>query len=213
MELKESSHDDQRFNGPAADEVADGDDQALLPAEELILGEEEEARQSEVVVLQEEIALLEGQLQDIRDRYLRAIADLDNVRKRTRREVKDAQHRAAASVLLDILNVADNFERALGAAKEAKSVPSEVKAVYDGITLIYRQLMDTLARRGVKPIQAFGQRFDPGCHEAVAQVPAGPEQEEGVVALEVQRGYTYGDLVLRPTKVGVTVHISQETEK
>lgn len=210
--MKESSYDDQTSNGPLADEVAEADEQALLPDEELIPGEEGEARQSEVVVLQKELALLENQLQDMRDRYLRAIADLDNMRKRTRREVKEAQHRAAASVLLDVLNVVDNFERALGAAKEVRSVPSEVKAVYDGITLIYRQLMDTLARRGVKPIQAIGQRFDPGCHEAVAQVPAGPGQEEGTVALEVQRGYTYGDLVLRPTKVGVTVHTSQGAE-
>ena len=208
--MKQNPEDDRVENEQSANEDADSEEQALLPAEELIPGEEEEDRESEVVVLQKELALLENQLQDIRDRYLRAVADLDNMRKRARREVKDAQQRAAASVLLDVLSVVDNFERALGAAKEVKAAPNEARAVYDGITLIYRQLVDMLARRGVKPMQAVGERFDPVRHEAVAQVPAGPGQEEGLVALELQKGYTYGDQVLRPGKVGVTVHTSQK---
>lgn len=194
-----------------SDDTAEPEEQTVLPAEELIPGEEEEARESEVVVLQEELQLLEGQLQDMRDRYVRAVADLDNMRKRTRREIREAQHRAASSVLLDVLTIADNFERALGAAKEGRHGPA--KALYDGIALIYRQLMDTLSRRGVKPIAAVGGRFDPAVHEAVAQVPADPEQEEGMVALEIQKGYTYGDQVLRPSKVGVTVHASQKAER
>lgn len=198
---------DDRIDG----ELVEREEQALLPAEEFIPGEEEEARESEVVVLQKELQLLEGQLQDMRDRYVRAVADLDNMRKRTRREVKEAQQRAASSVLLDVLGIVDNFERAIGATNEAKH--GSAKAVYDGIVLIYRQLVDMLGRRGVKPIAAVGQRFDPAVHEAVAQVPAGPDQDEGMVALEIQKGYTYGDQVLRPTKVGVTAHTAQAAEK
>jgi len=184
----------------------------VLPAEEFIPSEEEEeTSESEVVVLQKELQLLECQLQDMRDRYVRAVADLDNMRKRSRREVKEAQQRAASSVLLDVLGIVDNFERALGATGEAKH--GNAKAVYDGIVLIYRQLVDMLGRRGVKPIAAVGQRFDPAVHEAVAQVPAGPDQDEGMVALEIQKGYTYGEHVLRPTKAGVTVHSAQAAEK
>lgn len=209
--MKDNSQSDDTGNGQVMDENAESEEQVLLPAEELIPGEEEEARESEVVVLQKELQLLEGQLQDMRDRYVHAVADLDNMRKRTRREVREAQHRAASSVLLDVLTVVDNFERALGAVNEMKH--GNAKALYDGITLIYRQLMDTLGRRGVKPIPAVGQRFDPAVHEAVAQVPAGPDQEEGVVALEIQRGYVYGDQVFRPAKVGVTVHTAQKAEK
>jgi molecular chaperone GrpE len=201
------SGSDDRTNS----EFAEPEEQVLLPAEELIPGEEEEIRESEVVVLQKELQLLEGQLQDMRDRYVRAVADLDNMRKRTRREVKEAQQRAASSVLLDVLGIVDNFERALGATNEAKH--GNAKALHDGIVLIYRQLVDTLGRRGVKPIAAVGKRFDPAVHEAVAQVPAGPEQEEGMVALEIQKGYMHGDQVLRPTKVGVTVHTAQAAEK
>jgi molecular chaperone GrpE len=184
----------------------EGEESVLLPAEELVPSGEE-ARESEAEVLAKELALLEGQLQDMRERYLRAVADLDNARKRSRREMRDAQHRAAASVLLDILPIIDNFELALGSQSDAPPSSPETKAIYEGILLIYRQLVEMLAKRGVKPIPAVGERFDPTCHEAVAQVPAGPEQEEGMVALEVQKGYTFGDQVLRPSRVGVTVHV------
>lgn len=192
-------------NNQAPNEEGENEEPVLLPAQELVPAEEEEPRESEVEVLQKELSLLEGQLQDIHDRYLRAVADLDNARKRARREMKEAQHRAIASVLLDVLTIVDNFERGLGTARELGGVGAD-RAVYDGIALIYRQLLDLLARRGVKPITAVGQKFDPSRHEAVAQVPAGPEQEEGMVALEVQKGYFYGDQVLRPSKVGVSVH-------
>lgn len=187
-------------------------DASALPAEELVPEEEEfeETKESEAQVLERELALLESQLQDLRDRYLRAVADLDNVRKRTRRELREAQHRALASVLLDLLPVVDNFERALETAAHAAS-EGDSRAIYDGVVLIYRQLMAVLERRGVKPIPAVGERFDPSRHEAVAQVPAGPGQEEGVVALETQKGYLLGDEVLRPSRVGVTVHTTKES--
>ena len=188
----------------------DNGESALLPAEELVPSEEEEAKESEVEVLSKELALLEGQLQDMRDRYLRTVADLDNYRKRVRREVKEAQHRAAAGLLLDFLPIVDSLERALGSTSDLDAASEETKAIHQGVAMIHRQLADLLSRRGVRPIEAVGERFDPGKHEAVAQVPAGPGQEEGVVALEVQRGYTFGDQVLRPSKVGVTVHPSKK---
>jgi molecular chaperone GrpE len=200
-----------------ADEKADkeqepqggSEESPVLPAEELI-PTEEEAAESGVEVLQEELALLEGQLHDMRDRYLRALADLDNMRKRARREMREAQRQAAAGVLLDVLHIVDNFERALGTAGAPGHPSAETKAIYEGIALIYRQLVDMLWKRGVKPIPAVGERFDPTQHEAVTQMAAGPGQEEGIVALEVEKGYTYGDEVLRPSKVGVTVHRAQK---
>ncbi len=204
--MKEGSEDNR-----TEDQEGEAEEPELLPAEELVSTEEEESRGSEVEVLQKELALLEGQLQDLRDRYLRAVANLDNSRKRARREMREVQQRAAASVLLDLLTVVDSFERALGTARDLGAVPAETRAVYDGLTLIYRQLVDLLGRRGVRPISAVGARFDPSFHEAVAQVPAGPEQEEGLVALEVQKGYLYGDQVLRPSKVGVTVHTASRS--
>jgi molecular chaperone GrpE len=174
------------------------------PAEELVPSDEEEAApRSDEEVLQEEMALLEQQLQQMRDRYVRAVADLDNTRKRARQAIAEARQQGIDGVLLDLLALVDNFERALESVSPDKDAPTETKAIHDGIDLIYRQFMGSLERRGVKPIEALGEQFDPSLHEAVAKVPAGDDEEEGTVVLEVQKGYVRGDHVLRPSRVGV----------
>ena len=202
--------------GETTEEAADSPGDATssgVPAEELIPEEEEEScAPSEVEVLQGEMALLEQQLQQMRERYIRAVADLDNARKRARQAIGEARQQAIAGVLQDLLPLLDNFERALESSAPAADAPAETRAIYDGIELIYRQLKQVLGRRGVKPIEALGQPFDPHLHEAVVQVPAGSEQPEGTVALEMQRGYSYGDQVLRHSRVGVAVR-EAESEK
>ena len=199
---------DMRENENARGLGADSEEaEAPLPAEELAPGEQEGAPEpSETEVLQEEVSLLEQQLQQMRDRYVRAVADLDNVRKRARQAIAEARHQAVGGVLLDLLTLVDNFERALETANHGPSAPPETQAVYEGVALIYRQLMDLLARRGVKPIEAMGQPFDPNRHEAVTQVPGDADHQDGTVALEVQKGYLHGDRVLRHSRVGVAVH-------
>jgi len=203
---------DMQENENARGMSADSEDvEAPLPAEELVPEEQEEAPEpSEIEVLQEEVALLEQQLQQMRDRYVRAVADLDNVRKRARQAISEARHQAVGGVLLDLLTLLDNFERALETANPGPNAPPETQAVYDGVALIYRQLRDLLERRGVKPIEAMGRPFDPSRHEAVTQVPVDEDHEEGMVALEVQKGYLHGDRVLRPSRVGVAVHEAAE---
>jgi molecular chaperone GrpE len=184
------------------------DEQRALPAEPLLPAEEDEeaaAEESEVGVLQEELSLLETQLQSMRDRYIRAVADLDNARKRARQAIAEARAQGTAGVLADLLLLVDNFERALETSRPGKDAPQETRAVYEGVDLIYRQLMQLLQRQGVEPIEALGETFDPGRHEAVAQIPASEGQKEGTVALETQKGYMMGDRVLRPSKVGVVV--------
>jgi len=186
---------------------APGEEQ-VLPAEELV-GEDEEGEgreASEVEVLQSELGLLETQLRDMRDRYIRSVADLDNARKRARQAIADARRQAASGVLLEMLTLVDDFERALETVQPGENAPAETRAVYEGIELIYRRLMTLLEKRGVRPIEAVGQPFDPNQHEAVAQIPGTDEQKDGTIALEMQKGYMYGDEVLRYSRVGVTVH-------
>lgn len=177
-----------------------------LPAEEVVPEEGEEGPRTrpEVEVLGEELALLETQLENMRDRYIRAVADLDNARKRAKQAIADARKQAVSGVLLELLTLMDSFERALETADPGPRAPAETRAVYGGIELIYRQLVSLLERRGVKPIEAMGQPFDPTRHEAVAQVPT-EEQKEGTVALEMQKGYLHGNQVLRYSRVGVAV--------
>ena len=186
---------------------ADASEAAL--AEEVVAGEEG-GEESEVEVLQKELALLETQLQDMRARYIRAVADLDNARKRAREAIADGRRQAVSGVLLELLTLVDNFERAMEMAKPGSGRSAKARAIYEGVELIYRQLMVVLERRGVRPIEALGQVFDPSRHEAVAQMAATAEQREGTVAVEMQRGYLYGEQVLRHSRVGVAV---EETDK
>jgi molecular chaperone GrpE len=134
---------------------------------------------------------------DYYERLLRVTAEFDNFRKRMDRDRREAFDRAAASVLEELLPVIDDFERALGAEAGA-----DATAYREGLAIIHRQLMDMLARRGVKPIEAVGQDFDPRWHQAVTYEPA-PGHRDGEVLEELRRGYMIGDRLLRPSMVKV----------
>lgn len=214
--MNESSNRDEKSGSPADQEADAADETASLPAEPLVPEDDGQAAAEvpeEVVVLQKEMSLFEEQLRDMRDRYVRAMADLDNAHKLARRQVSEARLQAVSAVVLDLLAIIDNFERALEAIAPQAGTTEEAKAVYDGIVLIYRQLLDMLKRRSIRPIEAVvGKPFDPALHEAVVQVPAEKGQAEGTVAVEIQKGYLYGDQVLRPSKVGVVVLQTDEVE-
>ena len=202
---------ERRDEGPEAEMRDDSGapaEEPAVPAEELV-GEDEEGETreaSETEVLQNELGLLETQLRDMRDRYIRSVADLDNARKRARQAIADARRQAASGVLLEMLTLVDDFERAMETVRPGEDTPAETRAVYEGVELIYRRLMTLLEKRGVRPIEAVGEAFDPNRHEAVAQIRGTGEQKDGTIALEMQKGYMYGDEVLRYSRVGVTVH-------
>ena len=191
---------------------AQPEDENMLPAEELVPEEDEGGREalSETQMLQREVELLGQQLEQMRDRYIRAVADLDNARKRARQAIAEARQQGVTSLLAELLALMDNFERALESVNPNEDAPVETKAIYEGIGLIYRQLGGLLERRGVRPIEALGQPFDPNRHEAVTQFPAKKGQEEGTIVAEIRKGYLYGDQVLRPSRVGVAMSPSDE---
>ncbi len=143
----------------------------------------------------------ERALQDERDRYydllLRKTAEFDNYRKRTERERRDQTDHAAASLLLDLLPVVDDLERAL----ETDAGP-EAEAYRQGVELILRQVQDLLKRRGVRPIESVGRDFDPHLHQAVT-TDDGPGHRDGEVVEEFRRGYLLGERLLRPAMVKV----------
>jgi molecular chaperone GrpE len=131
------------------------------------------------------------------ERLLRVTAEFDNYRKRTERERRETWDRAVASILEELLPIVDDFERAL----DADAGP-DASAYRDGVAIIHRQLTDLLVRRGVKPIEAVGQDFDPRWHQAVTYEPA-PGHRDGEVLEELRRGYMQGDRLLRPSMVKV----------
>lgn len=155
-------------------------------------------------MIAQELSGLRAEVEAHKDRALRALAEVENVRKRLERERDDARTYSVTRFARDMLTVADNLNRALAAVPpdaRAKSDES-VKAVLDGVEATARELSAALARHGVKPIEAQGQRFDPNLHQAIAEVPA-PDAQPGTVVNVVQAGYLIGDRLLRPAMVTV----------
>jgi molecular chaperone GrpE len=151
-----------------------------------------------------EITALRTEAEAQRDRALRALAEVENVRKRLERERDEARIYSVTRFARDFLTVADNLSRALAAipADSRAKADDSVKAVLDGVEATERELKAALARHGVKPIEAEGQRFDPHMHQAIAEVPA-KDVEPGTVINVVQSGYTIGDRLLRPAMVTI----------
>jgi len=174
-------------------EEVDQEDPQILEMEPELTVEEQ---------LQAEIQRLESEVLVQRDRQLRTVAEMDNLRKRTRREVADSRRFAQAELLRPLLEVIDNFDRALQHAPEDADESAELHASFrEGVSMIAKNLHQVLQDRGVKPIIAAGCSFDPAQHEAVGQQPADEENESGSIMAVVQEGYTLGDLVLRPSRV------------
>jgi molecular chaperone GrpE len=137
---------------------------------------------------------------DYRDQYLRAMAELDNVRKRARRDVAQAETRGIAKLARELLPALDNFARALDAAEAQPE--NRDHHLTDGIRLVQTELLSALARVGIEPDSPKGERFDPHCHEAIAQTPV-EGTESGTIVEVYSQGYRYRDDVLRPAKVVV----------
>jgi molecular chaperone GrpE len=150
-----------------------------------------------------DVARLEGERDDWKSRALRAMADLENLKKRTQREREEVALYANQRLVLQLLPILDNLERALGTPEGAGA------GLREGVDLVARQFRDALAREGVVPIEAVGQVFDPNLHEAVMQVES-EEHAEAVVLEEFQRGYRMSDRVIRPSMVKVARGRSHE---
>ena len=138
------------------------------------------------------------QIEQLEDRVKRQLAEFENFRNRTEKEKAAMFETGAKSVIEHMLPVVDNFERGLATVPEDKQDDPFV----DGMNRIYKQLLTELENLGVKPIEAVGTEFDPNFHNAVMQVES-EEYESGVVAQELQKGYTYHDSVVRHSMVAV----------
>ncbi len=141
---------------------------------------------------------LQTKIEELEDRVKRQMAEFDNFRKRTDKEKTAMFETGARSVIEKILPVVDNFERGLASIPEDEAG----KPFADGMNMIYKQLTDELDKMDVKPIEAVGCEFDPELHNAVMQVES-DEYESGIIAQELQKGYTYRGTVVRHSMVAV----------
>ncbi len=152
----------------------------------------------------DELSRLRIEAADMRDRALRTMADMENLRRRTEREVADAKQYAVANFARDMLSVSDNLQRALSAISEdarANADPA-LKSLLEGVEMTERDMLNLLDKYGVKRIDPKGEKFDPNFHQAMFEVP-NPDAAHGSVIEVVQSGYLIGERVLRPALVGV----------
>jgi molecular chaperone GrpE len=151
-----------------------------------------------IAELEAAVAKLEQEKKENFDKYLRAVADLENYRKRGKRDLDDARAEAKTKVLKEMLPVVDNLERAVEHAEKS----GEPGAVVDGVRLVLRQFLTSFERVDVTPVDAANQPFDPNLHEAISQQET-DEFPPGTVVQVLQRGYRLGDRLLRPALVVV----------
>lgn len=160
----------------------------------------QEAEQAEVGEMnwEQEAAHWKAQAEEHQNRMMRAMADMENLRRRVRKEQEDLAKYASQKLVEELLPVLDNFERALAADKESMTVDS----LLTGVNMVYRQMVQAFDKEGLTAIEAKGKPFDPHIHQAVMQTQD-PEFESGVVVAELQKGYMFKDRVVRPSMVQV----------
>jgi molecular chaperone GrpE len=151
------------------------------------------------------IAEAKREAAEFKDKLLRTLAEMENLRKRTEREVLDARLYGIAGFARDVLAVADNMHRALDAIglELRESTDAKVKALIEGVELTERELLKILEKNGVKKFSPQGEKFDPNVHQAMYEVPTS-DLPPGQVAEVIQAGYMIGDRVLRPAMVAVS---------
>jgi molecular chaperone GrpE len=142
---------------------------------------------------------------DLKDRALRAMAEMENLRRRTEKEIKDARQYAVSGFARDMLTVSDNLRRALEALPEddRRNADAGIAALIEGVEMIERDLLNQLEKNGVRKLEPEGQKFDPNFHQAMFEVP-NTEVPNNTVVQVVQAGYVIGERVLRPAMVGVS---------
>lgn len=159
-----------------------------------------ENNEDEISILKKRIEELENEVSDMKDKYMRAMAEAENIRKRTAKEKIDGIKRANKGLLLSLINFMDNFERALKSFDNDETIKGS--EYYKGIELIHKQFIDFLTDNGVSEIEALGEEFDPNLHEALTMLEVPDIDKEQVVEVYA-KGYKLNDELLRTAKVVV----------
>ncbi len=169
-----------------------------------------EARQGgayvdERITLEVQVGELQSQVAELKDKYLRAHAEMENTRRRAEKDVADARNFSIAGFARDMLAVADNLGRALSAVDPAirDAADNTLKTLLEGVELTNRELAKALEKHGVRLLEPMGQKFDPNFHQAMFEIPD-DTVPAGTVKQVVQPGYAIGERVLRPAMVGVS---------
>ena len=171
--------------------------------------DEEELEEDEVEVDEEEVdetVALKAEIADLKERYIRLAADMENLRRRTEREVKDARIFAISNFARDVLGVSDDLSRAMQVVRDSQNTEdplASVAGLVEGIAATERAMITTMERHGVTRVDPMGEKFDPNFHQAMFEVPDATKPNNTVMNV-VQAGFKIGERMLRPALVGVS---------
>ena len=198
--------DETKKNGVDESPEAKPEANPDAPTAEDLAGAARAAAENEADPAQQpsELELVAAERDALKDKYLRLAAEMDNLRRRTARDVRDAKAYSVSNFARDMLAVSDNLRRALDAipAEALQAGEAGLKALSEGVEMTERAMLSALERHGVKKLSPAGQKFDPNFHQAMFEVP-NPEVPNNTVVEVVQEGFVIGDRVLRPAMVGV----------
>lgn len=201
------NHEDALFDDLAAEEARLAEEEqaefdAALEAEESEPEDlDADARADQLFEI---IDKLKSENESLNDKMLRTVAEMENLRRRTQREVADARMYSASNFARDMLGVGDNLRRALESLPEGArdNAESGMKVLVEGVEMTEREMLNALEKNGVKKLNPENEKFDPNFHQAMFEVP-NPDVPNNTVVTVVQEGYQIGDRVLRPAMVGV----------
>jgi len=195
--VKES--DKSAATGKKAEEGFVGDKEEEILEDEIIVKDEQKEKEEVSDKNEEKEEDLNAKLAELQDKYLRLSAEFDNYRKRTLKERIELTKSAGENILVNLLPVMDDFDRAIGLIETT----SDSKAMQEGVQLIYAKMKDFLKQNGVKEIEALDKEFDTDLHEAVTKIPAAEKKKKGKVVDVIQKGYYLNDKIIRYAKVVV----------
>jgi len=187
-----SKKDDQKTDNEVAKSVSKQKEKKERTVDDKVLKNKIKKKEVEIKHLKKEIGKLKAE-------YLRQLADKENLRKRLEREKSEFYQNALSDILIEFLNVLDNFERAL-----QSDTPDTKESFREGVEMIYKMFMSVVTKQGVHPIDIKNTKFDPRFHQAFATEESG-DVSEPMVGKEYQKGYTLNDRLLRPSLVKVIV--------
>jgi molecular chaperone GrpE len=192
-----------RFNERSDDAPTVGEPASAAATESAAAAVAEQAIMETAAADETQLAALEAEIAKLKDERLRALAEIENVRRRAQRDRQDASQYAISGFARDLLSVADNLQRALASVDPgARGSDPALDALMSGVEMTERELMAIFERHGVKHIEAEGALFDPHVHEAMFEIP-NPAVAQGTVLQVVQQGYLLHDRTLRPARVGI----------
>lgn len=206
MSTKENKQAQEDILKEQSEQTVDNTQTGTSEEEAVQASEAEEQIESEEVQeltaeekLEKELETVKKLVEEQKDKYLRLSAEFDNYRKRTLKEKAELIKNGGEKAITSILPILDDLERALQNMQKAE----DVKAIYDGVDLIYQKFLKELSHEGLKKMEPIGEAFDTDYHEAIALVPSPSEEQKGKVLDCVQTGYTLNDKVIRHAKVVV----------